>query len=224
MVQDIVQVYGNIDHDPRCAGPQSEKRQHRSSQERAHRSHGSQRLGEIQPRLRHDLRRGAEALCREPLVLCAPVSRADGQAGRRPHTGDRPGDGDRAEDQYTEPPLHRRDDDGSLRLSEAAVRARGTNVLPQVRPDGDTGFRQDRRIRAPRENRCGREGAQGPCHIPPSGPSPGAAGGLACEHQEGGVLQDRPGGGNHRPERIRGTCESACGGDTRSRRQACDKG
>ena len=41
------------------------------------------RLGQVVARVRHDLCRGPAALRREPVRLCAPVSRDDAEAGRR---------------------------------------------------------------------------------------------------------------------------------------------
>ena len=48
---------------------------------------GPVRLGQVQPRLRHDLRRGPAPLRRVALGVRAPVPRPDGQARRRLHRG-----------------------------------------------------------------------------------------------------------------------------------------
>ena len=90
---------------------------------------GLSRLGQVEPRLRHDLCRGAAALRREPVGLCAAVPRHDAEARRRPHHRAVAGDLDRAEDHVEEPALDGRDGHRDLRLPAAAVRAGGDAVL-----------------------------------------------------------------------------------------------
>ena len=59
---------------------------------------GLSRLGQVEPRVRHDLRRGPAPLRREPLGLRAAVPADDGEAGRRLDRRPLAGDLDRPED------------------------------------------------------------------------------------------------------------------------------
>src|SRR5215212_11277575 len=63
------------DHDPRRARAQSQERRRRNPARPARGVHRAVRLGQVLARLRHDLRRGSAALCREPVGLRAPVPR-----------------------------------------------------------------------------------------------------------------------------------------------------
>ena len=79
--------------------------------------------GQVQPRLRHHLRRGPAPLCREPLGLCPAVPRADAEAGRRPDHRPVAGDLDRAEDHLEQPALDRGHGHRDLRLYAPALGA-----------------------------------------------------------------------------------------------------
>ena len=90
--------------------------------------------GKSQPRLRHDLRRGPAALCREPVGLRPAVPGADAEAGRRPDHRPVAGDLDRAEDHLEEPALDRRHGHRDLRLHAPALGARRHPLLARDRP------------------------------------------------------------------------------------------
>ena len=84
---------------------------------------GCPRLGRVEPRLRHDLCRGAGGAYVESLSgLRAPVPRADASR-RQPDHGVSPSHLDRAEDNLQEPTLDRGDGDRDLRLYAPAVGA-----------------------------------------------------------------------------------------------------
>ena len=91
-------------------------------------------LGQVQPRLRHDLRRGPAALRREPVGLCAAVPGADAEAGRRPDHRPVAGDLDRAEDHLEEPALDGRHGHRDLRLHAPALGARRHPLFARDRP------------------------------------------------------------------------------------------
>ena len=93
-------------------------------------------LGQVEPRVRHDLRGGPAPLRGVAVGVRAPVPRADGQAGRGLDRGSLAGDLDRPEDDLAQPALDGRHGDGDLRLPAAAVGARGQAALPDLRaPD-----------------------------------------------------------------------------------------
>src|SRR5215212_10579393 len=106
----------------------------------AARRHGSRdralRERQVLARLRHHLRRGPEAIRREPLGLRQAVPRADGQAGRGPHRRPVACGLHRSEDDEQQPSLDGRDRHGDLRLPEASVRARRAAPLPRLRLPG----------------------------------------------------------------------------------------
>ena len=95
--------------------------------------HGPVRLGEVEPRLRHDLRRGPATLRREPVRVRAPVPADDGEARRRLDRRPLPGDLDRPEDDLAQPALDRRHRHRDLRLPAPPVRARRAAALPGLR-------------------------------------------------------------------------------------------
>ena len=90
-------------------------------------------VGQVVPRLRHDLRRGPAPLRRVAVVLRPAVPRADGQARRRLHRGPVAGGVDRPEVDQPQPPLDRRHDHRGLRLPAAALRPRRPPALPGLR-------------------------------------------------------------------------------------------
>ena len=92
------------------------------------------RLGQVEPRLRHDLRRGPAPLRREPLRLRTPVPADDGEAGRRFHRRPQPGHLDRPEDHQPQPALDGRHGHRDLRLPAPALRAHRPPALPGLRP------------------------------------------------------------------------------------------
>ena len=136
---------------------------------RAGRDHRAVGLGQVEPRVRHDLRRGSAPLRRVAVGLRAPVPRPDGQARRRLDRGPLAGDLDRPEDHLAQPALDGRHGDRDLRLPAPAVGARGQAALPDLRaPDRRPVGRADRRPGdgAGRGHplhgaRAGRAGAQG---------------------------------------------------------------
>ena len=97
---------------------------------------GLVRVGQVQPRLRHDLRRGPAPLRRVPLRLRPAVPRPDGQAGRRLHRGPVPGGLDRPEVHQPQPPVDRRHDHRGLRLPAPALRPGRPPALPGLRRAG----------------------------------------------------------------------------------------
>ena len=88
----------------------------------ARRHLGPQRLGQVLPGLRHDLRRGPAALRGVALLLRAAVPRPAGQARRRLHRGPFAGHLHRAEDDAPQSALDRRHGDGDLRLPPPSLR------------------------------------------------------------------------------------------------------
>ena len=126
---------------PRCPRAQPQGRHRPAAAERADLHHRAVRLGEVAPRLRHDLRRGAAALRRVALRLRAPVPADDGEARRRLDRRALAGDLDRPEDDVAQPALDGRHGHGDLRLPAPALRARRPAALPGLRA-------ADRRARA----------------------------------------------------------------------------
>ena len=97
------------------------------------RLHRAVRLGQVQPGLRHDLRRGPAPLRRVAVGLRPPVPRPDGQARRRLHRGPVAGGLDRPEVDQPQPALDRRHDHRGLRLPAPALRPHRRAALPGVR-------------------------------------------------------------------------------------------
>ena len=99
-------------------------------------------------RLRHHLCRGAAALCRVAVGLCAAVPRHDAEAGRRSYRRAVAGDLHRAEDHLAQSALDRRHRHRDLRLYAAALGAgrhplfagdRAADREPDREPDGGPG-------------------------------------------------------------------------------------
>src|SRR5438067_4558964 len=78
--------------------------------------HRPLRVRQVEPCLRHDLRRGPAPLRGIPQRLRAPVPPDDGEAGRRPHRRPQPGHLDRPEDDLAQPAVDGRHGHGDLRL------------------------------------------------------------------------------------------------------------
>ena len=112
---------------------QPQEHQRRAATRQADRVHRPVGLGQVEPGLRHHLRRGSAALRRVAVVVRPPVPRADGQAGRRRHRGPLPGHLDRPEVGQPQPALDRRHDHRDLRLPAPAVRPRRHPALPRPR-------------------------------------------------------------------------------------------
>ncbi len=102
---------------PRRARPQPEEHLGRDPARSADRRHRALRLRQIQPRVRHDLRRRPAALHGVAVVVREAVRRAGRQARRRFRVRPVAGDLDRAEDHRQQSALHRRHDDRHLQLS-----------------------------------------------------------------------------------------------------------
>ena len=98
--------------------------------------HGRQRIGQVVPRLRHHLCRGAAPLRRVAVRLRPPVPGADGEARRRPDRRHLPGHRHPPEEQRPQPALDGRHDHRDPRLHAAALGARRPHLLPQLRPGG----------------------------------------------------------------------------------------
>ena len=95
---------------------------------------GPVRERQVQPRLRHHLRRGPAPLRREPVRVRPPVPGPDGEAGRRPDRRAVAGHLHRPEGREQEPAVHGRHGHRDLRLPAPAVRAHRPPALPQLRP------------------------------------------------------------------------------------------
>ena len=94
-----VDLGGHVDHPcarkpeaqrPRRAGPQPEERRPRDPARFARRVHRTLGLGQVEPRVRHDLRRGPAPLRRVAVGVRAPVPRAGRPSRRRLHRGSQP--------------------------------------------------------------------------------------------------------------------------------------
>ena len=118
----------------RRAHAQPQEHRPRHPAQPAGRDHRPVGLGQVEPGVRHALRRGPAPLRREPVGLCAAVPAADGQARRRRDRGPVAGDLDRAEGDPPQPALDRRHGHRDPRLPAPAVRARRHAVLPRPRP------------------------------------------------------------------------------------------
>ena len=143
----------------RRAGAQPQGHHRPAAPERADLHHRPVRVGEVQPGLRHDLRRGAAPLRRVAVGLRAAVPADDGEARRRLDRRALAGDLDRPEDDLAEPALDGRHGDRDLRLPAPALRARRSAALPDLRPpDRRPVDRGDRRpgARARRRGRSSR--------------------------------------------------------------------
>ena len=147
-----------------CAHAQPEEHRPRHPEARAGGDHRSVGVGQVEPRLRHAVRRRAAPLCREPVDLCAAVPATDGQARRRPDRGPVAGHQHRAEGQLAQPALHGGHDHRGARLPAPAVRARRHAVLPRPRAAAAGAERQPdgrRRARAAAGHAAGGAGAGG---------------------------------------------------------------
>jgi len=134
--------------DHRSGRPRAQPQEHHRGDPagEARRHHRPLRLRQIQPGLRHPLRRGPATLRGVPLRLRPPVPGADGEAGCGPDRGALPGHLHRPAGGLPQPPLHRGDGDGGLRLSPPALRPRRDPPLPPLRPGGpEAEPRADRR-------------------------------------------------------------------------------
>ena len=124
------------DRDLGSARPQPQGRGSVAAQRGPHSRHRPLGIGQVEPRVRHDLRRGAATLRRVAVVVRAPVPGPDGEARRGLDRGPVAGDLDRPEDDLAQPALDGRHGDRDLRLPAPAVGAGRPPALPQVRrPD-----------------------------------------------------------------------------------------
>ena len=131
---------------PRRPGAQPEGHHGPAPAERPHLHHRAFRFRQVEPCLRHDLRRGAASLRRVALCVRAAVPADDGEAGRRLDRRPQPGDLDRPEDDVAEPALDGRHGHRDLRLPAPALRAGRPSALPDRRPaDHGAVDRLDRR-------------------------------------------------------------------------------
>ena len=123
------------DHDRHPGRPRSQPEEHLAGDpaRRADRRHRPVRLGQVEPGVRHDLRRGAAPLHGIALDVRQAVRRAGRQARRRFRLRPLPGDLDRAEDDRQQSPLDGRHDDRHLELSQPAVRDDRRAPLPSHR-------------------------------------------------------------------------------------------
>ena len=111
--------------DDRGAGrarPQPQEHLGRDPARPPHRGDRAVRIRQVQPGLRHDLRRRPAPLHGIALELREAIRRPGDQAGRGLRVRSVAGDFDRAEDADQQPALDRRDDDRHGELSESAVR------------------------------------------------------------------------------------------------------
>ena len=132
----------------------------------AHRRHRALGLGQVEPGVRHDLRRRAAALHGVALELRQAVRRAGGQARRGLRVRPVAGDLDRAEDARQQPALDRRHDDRHRQLPEPALRDHRRAALPAHRradaqPDVEPDPRGDPVAARRHRDRAARAGVQG---------------------------------------------------------------
>ena len=123
-------------HDDRRAGrarPQPQEHLARDPARQPGRRHRALRLGQVEPGLRHHLRRRAAALHGVALELRQALRRAGREARRRLRVRPVAGDLDRAEDARQQPALDRRHDDRHRQLPEPAVRDDRRAALPAHR-------------------------------------------------------------------------------------------
>ena len=140
---------GRPAHHPGRPGAQPQGHLARPPARLPDRVHRPVRLGQVQPGVRHHLRRGPAPLRRVAVGVRPPVPRPDGQARRRLHRGSLARGLDRPEVHVEEPPLHRRHHHRGLRLPPPALRPRRPAPLPGLRrPDRATDAAADRRPRA----------------------------------------------------------------------------
>ena len=133
-------------HHPGRPGAQPQGHLARPAARLADRLHGAVRLRQVQPGLRHDLRRGPAALRRVAVGLRPPVPGPDGQARRRLHRGPLARGLDRPEVDAQEPPLDGRHHHRGLRLPPPPLRARRPPALPGLpQPDRAADAAADRR-------------------------------------------------------------------------------
>ena len=97
---------------------------------------GPERVGQVEPGVRHAVRRRPAALRRDLLGLRAPVPRPHGPARGRPRRGRAAGDRHRPDQPGAQLALDGRHDDRAQRPPEAAVRPRRAAVRPQDRAAG----------------------------------------------------------------------------------------
>ena len=119
---------------PRRPGAQPQGHHGPAPAERPHLHHRALGLRQVEPCLRHDLRRGPAPLRRVAERVRAPVPPDDGEARRRLDRRAQPGDLDRPEDDLAEPALDGRHGHRDLRLPAAPLRARRAAALPGLRP------------------------------------------------------------------------------------------
>ena len=118
---------------PRRARAQPARRRSRPAARQPDRLHRAVGFGEVEPGVRHDLRRGPAPVRRVVERVRPAVPRADGQAGRRLHRGPVAGGVDRPEVDEPQPALDRRHDHRGARLPAVALRPRRRAALPGLR-------------------------------------------------------------------------------------------
>ena len=156
-------------HDDRRAGrarPQPQEHLGRDPARQAHRGHRALGLGQVEPGVRHHLRRGAAAVHGIAVQLREAVRRPGRQTGRGLRLRPVPGDLHRAEDDRQQPALDRRHHDRHRQLSEPAVRDHRRAALPAHRradaePDGKPDPRGDPVAAGGSRDRAARAGVQG---------------------------------------------------------------
>jgi hypothetical protein len=132
--QDPIHRHGPGRHPHRRrARAQPEERVAHAAPEPSGRVHRPERLRQVLPRLRHDLRRGPAQVRRIPLRLRPPVPRPAAAARRRFHRRPVPRHRHRAAHLRLEPPLDHRHHDRDLRLPPAPLRPRRPAPLPRYR-------------------------------------------------------------------------------------------
>ena len=141
--------------------PQSQEHLARDSPRRARGRHWPVGVRQVQPRLRHHLRRRTAPLHGVAVDVCQAVRRAGRQARRRLRLRAVAGDLNRAEDAREQPAVDGRDDDRHRQLPQSSVRddraatlpaQRRNDTKPQRQPDsrGDPRAARRRRDRAAR--------------------------------------------------------------------------
>ncbi len=171
--------------------PQSPERFGRHPDRPADGRHRRLGLGQVEPRLRHALRRRAAAIRGVALDVCPAVPRAARPSGRGLDRAGASGHRPRAEERGAQRALDRRHPDRDPRLAAPALRPRGHDVLSRLRRRGRAGRRRSRRRGALRGRR---RGARATLVAPVPWREPAPAAGARTEAQARGQRLRAPRG------------------------------
>ena len=130
-----------LDRCSRRANAQPEIRRRRDPAFEARRDYGPVGFGQKFARVQYDLCRGAPALRRIVIGVCAPAPRPACASGGGADRRALPGHRDRAAGARPQPAVHGGHRDRDRRLPAAALRARGRGALPPLRATGQSAHR-----------------------------------------------------------------------------------